>query len=182
MDVLFLDNAPDIRAQFVERFVVSWEEFRKTRADWIAKVAQRNFLVDINWYQRAFWWDKMRPDNSSISFSEALAQLRSISGPVLFMAEQDEDTNYEGRHIRNFVGQADAVALAGRIEEEWFESYELAEQNMYNPCAFLPSDLYVFDASMTWYIVFTHETTDWEAELDDPMKAAASRYCIICKP
>ena len=51
---------------------------------------------------------------------------------------------------------------------------------MYDPDAMLPEDLYVFDLSMEWCVVFTHETTDWESELDNPMKATESRYCIIC--
>ena len=48
---------------------------------------------------------------------------------------------------------------------------------MYNPNPILPEDLYVFDSSMSWFVVFTHETTDWETE--DSMKEAESRYCII---
>ena len=52
---------------------------------------------------------------------------------------------------------------------------------MYDADAFLPEDLYVFDLSMKWCVVFTHETTDWKSEIDNPMKAAESRYCIICK-
>ena len=74
-----------------------------------------------------------------------------------------------------------AHTLAARIEQEWYDSYRLAEQNMYDADAFLPEDLYVFDASMKWCVVFTHETTDWESEIDNPMKAAQTRYCIICK-
>ena len=71
-------------------------------------------------------------------------------------------------------------ALAEKIEQEWYDSYRLAMQNMYDPDAILPDDLYVFDSSMNWCVVFTHETTDWESEIDDPLKAAESRYCIIC--
>ena len=79
------------------------------------------------------------------------------------------------------IAEADAHSLAEKIEQEWFDSYRLAMQNMYDPDAILPEDLYVFDTSMKWCVVFTHETTDWESELDDPMKAAESRICIICK-
>ena len=35
---------------------------------------------------------------------------------------------------------------------------------MYNPDFILPENLYVFDNSMDWVIVFTHETQDWETE------------------
>ena len=64
---------------------------------------------------------------------------------------------------------------------EWFEDYRLAMEDRYNPHHVLPDELYVFDNTMTWCVVFTHETTDWESESDDPMKAAESRYCILCK-
>ena len=98
---------------------------------------------------------------------------------------EDEKTHhysflrYNGIEYKNFVAKADANELAELIEKEWFESYILAEQNMYNPEEILPADLYVFDSTMSWFIVFTHETTDWESEIEKPMKAAASRYCII---
>ena len=79
-----------------------------------------------------------------------------------------------------FIFEADSYELAETIEREWYDTYRLAEQNMYDPDALLPEDLYVFNSSMEWCVVFTHETTDWEVELDDMMKAAESRYCIIC--
>ena len=73
--------------------------------------------------------------------------------------------------------KSNAKELAKLIEKEWFETYILGEQGMYNPNPILPEDLYVFDSSMSWFAVFTHETTDWETE--DSMKEAESRYCII---
>ena len=51
---------------------------------------------------------------------------------------------------------------------------------MYNPDAILSDDLYVFDCSMKRCVVFTHETTHWESEVDNPMKDAQSRLCIVC--
>ena len=111
----------------------------------------------------------------------AIAFLKEHSGPVSFMAERGEDTYYQGKKIVDFIGEADAHALAARIEKEWYGSYRLTAQNMYDPDAFLPDDLYVFDATMKWCVVFTHETADWGSEIENPMKAARSRYCIICK-
>lgn len=52
---------------------------------------------------------------------------------------------------------------------------------MYTPDAYFPSEVYVFDTSLTWCVAFTHETTDWESEHDNPKKAAESRVCIICR-
>ena len=181
MNIKLLDNANDIRNAFVDRFVMPWDQFQLVRKDWVAKMTKTNYPINKDWYERSYMWDRMNPDFPHVSMEEALAFLREYSTPVLFMTEKGEDTNYRGIKIVDYVAEADAHALAFRIEREWYDSYRLTAQYMYDPDAFLPDDLYVFDSSMKWCIVFTHETTDWESEIDNPMKAAESRYCIICK-
>lgn len=181
MDIKRLDNTKDISEAFINRFVMSWEEFRVKQKDWIADMAKTNYPINTTWYEQAYMWDKMNPDFPRVSMEAALAFLREHSGPVLFMAEKGEDAYYQGKKLVDFIAEADAHNLAARIEQEWYDSYRLGEQNMYDADALLPDDLYVFDLSMEWCVVFTHETTDWESEIDNPMKAAESRYCIICK-
>lgn len=181
MNINFLDNHKEIRDAFTHSFVMSWDEFQVKLKDWIDEQAKTNYPITIDWYEKDYMWDRMNPDFESVSMEDALAFLKEHSGPVLFMTEKERDICYQGKKIVDFVAEADAYALAARIEQEWYDSYRLAEQYMYDPDAFLPNDLYVFDASMKWCVVFTHETTDWESELDDPLKAAESRYCIICK-
>ena len=106
---------------------------------------------------------------------EAISILKSIDGCVIFMSD-DETHRYPGelffnnQKIKNFVARADAKELAELIEKEWFSSYELAEEGLYNPPPILPQDLYVFNKSMNWFILFTHE-----AETVDP----TSRFCIL---
>ncbi len=78
-----------------------------------------------------------------------------------------------------FAAAAEAGELADRIEGEWYEDYRLFAQGCYAAEHILPEDLYVFNEAMTWLVIFTHETTDWESEWTDPMKAAESRYCIL---
>ena len=184
MDIKLLDNANEIRKAFMDRFVLSWDEFQSKHKDWIAQVTKESkgyITIDINWYENAFMWDRMDPGFPCASMEDALSFLKEHRGSVYFMSDKGEDTCYQGQELVDFVAEADAQILAERIEQEWYDFYRLAEQNMYDADAFLPDDLYVFDASMKWCIVFTHETTDWESELDNPMKAAQSRYCIICK-
>lgn len=181
MKIKLLDNTKDIRDAFINRFVMSWEEFQVELKDWIATMEKKNYPIDIAFYERSYLWDKMHSDFPRVSMDEALAFLREQSGPVLFMSENSAVPCYRGKMPVDFIAEADAHELAVRIEQEWYDSYRLAEQNMYDPDAFLPVDLYIFDLTMTWCVVFTHETTDWESELDNPMKAAESRYCIICK-
>ena len=180
MNIKLLDNTKDIRKAFIDRFVMSWEAFQVKQKDWIAEMAKTNYPINIDWYEKAYMWDRMDPAFPRVSMEKALAFLREHSGPVFFMAEKGEDTYYRGKKRVDFIAQADAHTLAARIKQEWYDSYRFAEQNMYDADAFLPEDLYVFDSSMMWCVVFTHETTDWDSELDNPMKAAESRYCIIC--
>jgi len=50
---------------------------------------------------------------------------------------------------------------------------------MYLTNTVLPEDIYVFDKSMEHLLVFTHETDYWELEDEQPMKCAASRFCMM---
>ena len=186
MKLTLLDNAAELRARFFERFVMTWEEFQTTHADWIAALADKGHTIDRNWYTQAYMWDRMSPTFPSVPFRDALAILRSVAEPVLFLSEAPDHLSrprlfHEGEPHTDFAAVCDGAALADLLEEEWFEEYRLAEQNMYNPNRVLPYEVYVTDRDMSWFIAFTHETTDWDSELTDPMKAAESRYCICTK-
>lgn len=185
MDIKFLENPQYYREKFTEKFLMTWDEFQVVFKEFILNMEKNNKTIfDINMFNDSHMWDKMHPDYPKVSFNEALEYLKKIKGDVVFMSEDEKAHHnsflrYNGIEYKNFVAKTDANELAELIENEWFESYRLAEQNMYNPEEILPADLYVFDSTMSWFIVFTHETTDWESEIEEPMKAAASRYCII---
>lgn len=181
MNIKLLDNAKEISEAFIDHFVMSWEEFQIRQKVWIAEMANKNYPINIAWYEQSYMWDRMNPDFPRVSMEEALAFLQEHSGSVLFMTEKGEDIYYQGKKSVDFIAEVDAHTLAKKIKQEWYDSYRLVEQNMYDVDVFLPDDLYVFDLSMKWCVVFTHETTDWESEIENPMKAAESRYCIICK-
>lgn len=176
-----LEDTKDIGEAFIARFTLPWEEFQLEMKEFIIKMEEKNHPVDFDFYEQSLFWDRMGPKYPYVSMEEALAFLRGHSGSVYFMGEKGEDDPWRVRRIVDFIAEADAHMLAHKIEQEWYNSYRLAMKNMYDPNAILPEDLYVFDSTMSWCVVFTHETTDWEHELDDPMKAAESRVCIICK-
>lgn len=178
MYIKLLDNAKDIRTAFTNRFVMPWDEFQIRHKDWIAKMAKTNSPITVDWYEKAFMWERMHSDFSYVSMKEAVAFLKEHSGAVFFITEKGNPACCQ---LVDVTAEADVYTLATRIEQEWYDDYRLEAQNMYNPNALFPSEVYVFDASMKWCVIFTHETTDWESELDDPMKAAESRVCIICK-
>lgn len=187
MKFTFLENAPQTRSQFFDRFVLTWEEFQLQHADWITMLANKGYTIDQDWYEQAYMWDRMSSDFPRVSFREALAFLRTRTEPVIFLSEAPDHhsrprLSWKNTHHTDFAVICNAAQLADLIEEEWFEAYRLAEQNMYNPDPVLPSDIYVFDRAMNWCAAFTHETTDWDAELIDPIKAAESRLCILLSP
>ena len=175
-----IDNIDVISEKFIKRFIMSWEEFQIKQKDFIDNMAKNNHLVDFAFYEQSYFWDRIDPKFPRVSMEEALDFVRKQAGPVLYMGEKGEESYHQGKKVFYFISEADSCELAETIEQEWYDSYRLAEQNMYNPDALLPEDLYVFDSSLEWCVVFTHETTDWESEIDNMMKAAESRYCIIC--
>ena len=179
MDYKLLENTKELSEEFIARFIMPWEEFRIELKDFIVQMEQSNHTVDYAFYERSLFWDRMSPKFPCVSMEEALDFLRKQSGSVLFMGEKCEVDSCQGKRVVDFIAEADAHELAEKIKQEWYDSYRLAMEYMYDPNAILPEDLYVFDASMTWCVVFTHETTDWES--DDPMKEAESRVCIICR-
>lgn len=181
MNIRFLDNGEEIRKRFMDRFVLTWEEYQIQRKDWIARWAEKNYIIDFDHYRKDYMWCRMDEKFPDVSFREALAFLREIPGDVYFMSEDENVPLSPKSFLQNSVARGSARELADLTEEEWFEDYRLAMENRYNPDHILPSEVYAFDDSMTWCVVFTHETTDWESEWDDPMKAAESRYCILCK-
>lgn len=184
MNILLLENSQHLREEFKQKFVMTWDEFQVVLKDFIDNMKRNNGIVfDFKMYEESLMWDRMHPHYPKVSFVEALALLREKKGKVLFMSEDEKypwpscELLYNNKNIRNFIAEADSNELADLIEDEWFGFYRLAAQGRYNPNEILPADLYVFDPSMEWFIVFTHETTD--VETDDPVKESESRYCIV---
>lgn len=175
MGMEYLNNANDIRDSFMKHFVLPWDDYKNIHNELIAK---RN--IRREWYDRAYMWEKMTADCIDASFEDALDYLRKRTGMVLCITEYGKSESFPGAESQDIIAKADPRYLAERIEYEWYESYRLAEQNKYIADS-LPKDLYVFDKSMRWCVVFTHETDDLDAEEEgDVMKAAQSRYCLIC--
>ena len=108
MNIKFLDNTKEIKEAFINCFVMSWDEFQVKQKDWIAKMAEANYPITIDWYEKAYMWDKMNPDFPNASMEVALAFLKEHSGPVYFMTEKGEDTYYQGKKLVDFIAEADA--------------------------------------------------------------------------
>ena len=59
MQIKLIENAKDIREEFLNRFVMSWDEFQIQHKDWIAKNEKTNDPITQDWYKQAFLWEKM---------------------------------------------------------------------------------------------------------------------------
>ena len=172
MDFELLDDITKISESFISQFVMSWECFQIKQKDWIDKMDKAGYPIDNRWYNQAYMWDRMDPKFPRVTMQVAMAFLRKHQGNVMFMTEKGEKPYFQGKKSIDYVAKVDAVWLADRIEQEWYSSYDLSSGHSQSTSSVLPDDLYVFDSSMTWCVVFTHEATSEEAE---------SRYCIICQ-
>ena len=72
MEILLLDNNEEIRQNFIEHFVCSWDEFQVGHKHFIDECAKNKYIIDINWYYKAHLWDKLNFVVSVSSFDSAL--------------------------------------------------------------------------------------------------------------
>ena len=179
-NIALVDNANEIRQAFIEKYTMTWDEFKVSHKEWIEALAAKNHTVT---YEERYLWELM--DHRAISFAKSLEFLRSMQGDVYVMSESEchpgnNEFEIDGVEYKNCVAKMNAKELADLIEYEWYEQYRLEVLEMYLTHTVLPADLYVFDASMEHLLVFTHETDYWELEDTQPMKCAASRFCMMC--
>ena len=181
MEIDLLRNAEVIRSSFKLRFVATWEEFQISHRDWVDSLAVNGDTYAKNWYDNSLLWEKLNFPVVVATFDEALSYLSTKQGRVMFMAEGSEhpypgELQLFGQKFVDFVAIAEAEELAQLIRQEWAETNLLYQMDMYYPNPILPDDIYVFDKTMDWLLVFTHETTDCEI-----MSQAENRCCIIHK-
>ena len=170
-----LSEHQEIRSKFIDTFVTPFSEFAISHTEWISEMYEKcGMEFDEKYYSEMFMWDRVTKDDRVISFADALAILRSMNTEVFFITEDFKCKSYDFCKLNKqieYVAASKAQELADCISFEWFTVYELLEQNQYLADSTLPSDLYVFDKSFTWCLIFTHET--------DETESAESRLCIL---
>ena len=172
-------KAKMIREAFLKKFVMTKERFQIVHKNWLEQEEKRGHPFQ---YEKSLMWDRM-PTYQNISFEDAINFLKTYNNDILLMSENESYPHCErlllyNKEYKGFVAKANALELAELIYFEWYDSWRLISQYMYRDDYILPSDLYVFDENMQFMIVFTHENDNWEAEIDEPMKAAKARICI----
>ncbi len=180
VNISIVENGTELRQAFMDKFTMTWEEFQISYKDWIEALAAKNYTVA---YEELYLWDLM--EHRAISFANALEFLRSLLGDVYVTSERESHPGHNefeigGVEYKEIVARMNARELADLIEYEWYEPYRLYAVGRYLAHPVLPADLYVFDESMEHLLVFTHETDYWELEDEQPMKCAASRFCMMC--
>lgn len=148
-----------MRRDFMDAFVLSQEDLEVAYPEWREKPEAMGTDFD-EWYTEAYLWEKLSPDLPVVDFDTALSLLRERKGTILFMSESESSHKpcallHHGREVCDFVAMADAGDLADRIEYEWKEYPLLTRESPHELT--LPEDLYVFDTTLEWVIVFTHE-------------------------
>ena len=149
-----------MRRDFMDAFVLSKEDFELLRP--ACREEPETMGGDFDeWFEEAYLWEKMSPDLPVVDFDTALSLLRSRRGTVLFMSESESSHKpcgmiRYGREVCDFVAMADAGELSDRIEYEWREYPRLTREAPQELT--LPEDLYVYDTTLDWVIIFTHET------------------------
>ena len=148
-----------MRRDFMDAFVLSKEDFELLHPACREELETMGGDFD-EWFEEAYLWEKMSPDLPVVDFDTALSLLRSRRGTVLFMSESESSHKpcgmiRYGREVCDFVAMADAGELADRIELEWNGSLRRTGEAPHELT--LPEDLYVYDTTLDWVIVFTHE-------------------------
>lgn len=177
MKTEIIKNAEEIRQRYIECFVDSKEKFKEAHnREFVAR------LEDFDkWYDGAFIWDKITNKAKVTSIGQSLEQLRSKAGNVLFMSEGKDFKGschmiFNSEEIQGFVARANAKELAEKISYEWYESVKQYLESQTIMEKTLPEDLYVFDESFEWTIVFTHET---DGNVQSPIDDLDSRLCFV---
>lgn len=173
MNYKLLPEPQKIRSKFIDTFVLTYSEFVSLNGK---NISELHTGFNEKHYSKMFMWDKIIKSAREISFADALTLLKNKTGEVLFLTEfyNTDPVGHEFSILNahnEFAAVSSPQELAECISYEWFTMYELYEHESYRDDWIIPQDLYVFDESFSWCLIFTHET-DFETE------SADSRFCL----
>ena len=157
-------TAKQLRERFTERFInTDCEYFKK-------------YCAQTDEYVRGFLWDCRRPAANGKFFEytqEQAAEFLRSRGNVYFMWDLWRTGTVFADEYPGAVIEANGDDVGRLAVCEWNAELEAEKHDCYIEHPQLPSDIYVFDDSFSWYVIFTHETDEYENP-DSPV-----RYCIV---
>lgn len=161
-EVVDIIQAGRFRERFIERFV-------NTKSEYYRKYCHQ---ADEN--VRGFLWDSLKSySEKNRCTQEQAAEFLEKCGGVYFMWDLWRNGTMFADKYPNAVIKADGAELGRLSADEWNAELEAEKYDCYIEYPQLPSDIYVFDESFTWCVIFTHEFEDCDS-LDDIV-----RFCII---
>lgn len=164
------EKATQIRERFEKTFIETPQEYELSAAKWREEQFAGNpnaQIYPIPNYNEVIYWSKIKC-YKEIDFAEAISFLSNVGNPVYFMSDVELE-GYVGMHILGwnydsigFVAvHDDPKSFAEHIYNEWkcYMTYDYENEEVYFE-PLLPEDLYVFDDSFSWMLVFTHHNRD----------------------
>jgi hypothetical protein len=126
----------------------------------------------------AFMWEHLKTEAEEVSIDKAIRKLKKINTPVHFISEGEGNPTFNNCSLeeyeedkKGFACLASTEWLTEVLEYEWFskgavmfDGFNLGSDDI------LPDDIYVFDNSYSWFVIFTQE---WDGDDLD------SRLCYI---
>lgn len=152
--------AKRLRETFIKRFVDT-------------KCGYFQSYLEANEHIRSFLWDCLKADNKMQVTQERAAEFLEGRGGVYFMWDHWRKGTFFADEYPGAVIKADGGEIGRFSVDEWNAELESEKHDCYIEYPQFPSDIYVFDESFSWCVIFTHEFDECDS-LDDIV-----RYCII---
>ncbi len=162
------EKATQIRERFEKSFIQTRNEYEIHFAEWLEEFKKSpNYnpqFPPTAKYDQVVYWSKLKNDDRDILFEDAISFISNVDSKVYFLSDIELE-GYAGMHLLNdensaigFVAQAeDSKEFADFIYYEW---RRFNDMNDFYLDKLLPDDLYVFDDSFSWMLVFTHHNVD----------------------
>lgn len=154
---------PDERAEKLrERFIAA---FIDTSSEYYRKYYEKSE------YGGRFLWECLNAGGEVVTQEQAAEFLERFDR-LYFMWDFWREGTVFADEYPNAVIEASGGELGRLAVSEWNAEIEAEKHDCYIEHPQLPSDVYIFDDSFSWCVVFTHESNDCD-DLDDII-----RYCI----
>lgn len=175
-EILPTKQAVALRKAFIRKFVdTTSEHYQKHIATLIRDID--GFCYD------GYLWDCLKDNKKwkkECRMEDATAFLRDKKN-VFFMWDLFSEERLSGKRLSLEYPKASIISMEGsllgqKIVEEWNIEHDAWTSGFQCQGLWLPEDIYCFDESMSWYVIFTHEGRDsWtDPELDEDV------YIRVC--
>lgn len=158
-EILPDDRAKQLREDFITRFI-------NTECEYYQK-----YIANEQGYSHGFLWDYLNAAGRVVTQEQAAEFLERFER-VYFMWDHWREGTVFADEYPNAVIETSGGELGRLAVSEWNAEIEAEKHDCYIEHPQLPSDIYVFDDSFSWCVVFTHESNDCD-DLDDIV-----RFCI----